>query len=213
LESSSPAQLVAQVRAGDRAAWDELVDRYSPMLWSIARSYRLSDTDANDVLQTTWLRLLEHVDSLRIPGQVGVWLATTARREALRIVRMQQREHLSDDELPLQAAGAKENMEAELLTEERNVQLRGAFRQLPPQCQRLLWLLATDPAPSYAEISAALGVPIGSIGPTRARCLDRLRRQLELVGVVASSEPREQALLASVHDRVGKRRSSTVAGS
>jgi RNA polymerase sigma factor (sigma-70 family) len=200
LESPSDAQLVARASAGDQAAWDTIVERYSPLLWSVARAYRMSDADANDAIQTTWLRLVEHLGSLRTPDRIGAVLATMMRREALRTTRMRQRESLSGHD-DFEAAEAVEGQpESALLASERDTQLNIAFSQLPPDCRRLLQLLAASPAPSYAEVSAALGIPIGSIGPTRARCLERLRKRFMLAGVATGSEPRDTALPASTHE-------------
>ena len=152
------------------------------MVWGIARSYRLSEQDAEDASQTTWLQLATHLRSLQEPAAVGGWLATTARRESLRLARHRGRE--VPTEPPDPAAGysdrSAEHGEEVVLREERLRQVRLAFAQLPEPCQRLLALLMKDPAPSYEEIGALLDMPRGSIGPTRARCLSRLRKVIEL---------------------------------
>jgi RNA polymerase sigma factor (sigma-70 family) len=162
---------------GDQRAWDTLVDRYSGMLWSIVRAYRLGSGDAADVYQTSWLRLVEHLPHMRNPERVGAWLATTARRESLATLRRTARCSPSDEIEALASADPTE-IDAELLTAERDAELWEAFKRLPSRDQALLRLLAAEPAPSYEEIGAALDMPIGSIGPTRARALARLQRLL-----------------------------------
>lgn len=171
-----PADLVARIRAGDRAAWTALTDRYTPLLWSIARSMRLTTPDAADAVQTTWLRLVERLDSVREPERIGSWLATCIRRECLAVLRRGARTVVREtwDDLPDSA----EPPDQALLRDERDTALWRAFQTLHPRCQRLLRVLMTDPAPSYVDVSAALGMPVGSIGPTRRRCLGTLRGTL-----------------------------------
>jgi RNA polymerase sigma factor (sigma-70 family) len=179
----SPAALVAAAAAGDEGAWNELVERFGGLLWSIARSYRLNAADAADVTQATWLRLLEHLGQIREPAQVGAWLATTARRECLRLLRSRGREVPGE-------AGEVEALddppETAALAAERDTLLWAALAELPPRCQRLLRVLMASPPPSYAEVAQALGMPIGSIGPTRARCLDCLRRRSARTGLTTA---------------------------
>lgn len=168
--------------AGDRAAWSRLVDRFAGLVWSVARGHGLDPADAADVSQTTWLRLAEHVHRVREPERLGAWLATTARHESLRTLRRAARQFPVDFDLDL-VEDDQEDVEAGLLREERDASLWRAFRSLEAPCQALLRILITDPRPSYAEVSAALGMPVGSIGPRRARCLEHLRtsaRQGEL---------------------------------
>nr|BFE29075.1 sigma-70 family RNA polymerase sigma factor [Actinomadura rugatobispora] len=167
--------LVVRARAGNGAAWTRLVERYSRLLWSITRSYGLGTADAGDVVQTTWLRLVERIDQIQEPAAVGRWLVVTARRESLRTARRASahRELIADDVL---AAPVYTTPEERALARERLGQVAVALEALPRRCQVLLRLLAV--APSYAELSAALEMPLGSIGPTRARCLDRLMRRL-----------------------------------
>jgi RNA polymerase sigma factor (sigma-70 family) len=170
--------LVTRVRSGDQAAWSVLAERYTGMLWSVARGMRLSHADAADAVQTTWLRLVESLASLREPERLGAWLATTVRREALAILRRGVANRPAGlatwDDLP----AADDPLDAALLREERDVELWHAFRQLGQRCQTLLRVLTADPPPTYAEVAAALDVPIGSIGPTRQRCLGVLRKVL-----------------------------------
>jgi RNA polymerase sigma factor (sigma-70 family) len=177
------AFLVHAAADGDRAAWDALVDRYNGLVWSVARSHRLSTVDASDVVQTTWLRLVENLGRLQEPERVGAWLATTARRECLRTLRHSARMVAVEDP-PEQVTESR--LDAALLVEERDRALWQAFGGLSERCQELLRLLVADPPPSYEEVSAALDMPIGSIGPTRQRCLDRLRGLAEGEGVTTS---------------------------
>jgi RNA polymerase sigma factor (sigma-70 family) len=179
------ADLLARLRANDATAWDEIVERYSGLIWATARAHRLDPATAADVSQVTWLRLLEHVDAVRHPERLGAWLATTARRECIRVIRLRRRDlPVGDDaELGRGMPGTGGPGDA-ILDTERDAALWRAFESLPHRCRRLLRVLLADPEPSYADASAALGMPIGSIGPTRARCLDCLRRNKELRAVV-----------------------------
>lgn len=175
----SVSELVALAGGGDQAAWRELVDRYSGLVWSVARSHNLNHSDAAEVSQTTWLRLVEHLSRLRDPERVGGWLAATARHESARVLRRAGREILDDapaDDARLGDPGP--SPEALFLESERRELLRNGLAKLGVRCRRLLRVLATTPPPSYAEVSDALGIPVGSIGPTRARCLENLRRVL-----------------------------------
>lgn len=172
------AGLITRVRLGHQAAWAELVDEFQGLLWAIARGHRLPDADAADVAQTTWLRLAENLDRLKDPARVGAWLATTARRECLRSMRKSTRE-LPYEEPPEPRDGAMPSLDAELLEDERDTALWSAFSRIPARDQTLLRMLTADPQPSYEEIGAALEMPIGSIGPTRGRALERLRVELE----------------------------------
>lgn len=168
-------ELVRQAACGERAAWESLVRRFEGVVWSVARSHRLGDADAADVFQTTWLRLVEHVDDLRNPDAVSGWLATTARNECLRVLREQTRQvPTEDDKMPEEAVPAA--LDAQLLTAERDAALWHAFATLSARCQALLRMLSAEPPPSYDVVGAALGMPVGSIGPTRGRCLATLRR-------------------------------------
>jgi RNA polymerase sigma factor (sigma-70 family) len=185
------AALVNAAAEGDQRAWDELVDRFSGLVWAIARAHRLGAADAADVSQTTWLRLVEHLGRLRDPEHVGAWLATTARHECLRVIRRAKRE-TPDDTLDAdgdRSTGEENSPESAVLLRERHAQLLAALGRLSQRCQTLLRALASVPAPSYAEVSEALEMPVGSIGPTRSRCLSHLRRELEAERVLA--EPRD----------------------
>lgn len=177
------AQPPGQVLDGSADGWGELVERYSKMLWSIAGRYRLSAADSADVFQTTWMRLVEHIGTIKDPECIGGWLATTARNECTRVLRQSRRQIPVGDELPEPVDDTWEPA-ARLMLAERDSALWDAVAKLRPADQALLRTLMADPALSYREISDALGVPIGSIGPTRARAIERLRRELELAGAL-----------------------------
>jgi RNA polymerase sigma factor (sigma-70 family) len=174
------ADLVRAAGAGDQDAWNSLVDRYSGLVWHVARGHRLGEADANDVAQTVWLRLVESLPKLREPAAVGGWLATTARNESLRLLRRSGREVVEAD-LGLEGTPADDVYSPEAVVEEHERQelVRRALDVLSVRCRTLLRALAFSPDDSYADISAALDMPVGSIGPTRGRCLDRLRQGLQ----------------------------------
>lgn len=174
--------LVTRARNGDRQAWDQLVDRYASLVWSICRRHRLEAADAHDAAQTVWLNLVDHLDSLRDPAALPGWLATTTRRECLRVVTATQKSERAETKLDETLQFASDTViEEEILAAERNAAWRAAFAELPPRCQKMLAMLMTDPPYPYAEISAALNIPVGSIGPQRARCLDRLTAAVKKV--------------------------------
>jgi RNA polymerase sigma factor (sigma-70 family) len=179
------ARLVARSASGDSRAWDELVDRFGPLVWAIARAHRLSEADAEDVFQATWLRLLEHVDRLVHPERLAGWLATTARREAVRVARSNARVVPIDEERLVLVADGDDAITI-AGNRERDAVVRRALATLPVRDQTLLTLLTAEPHRSYEEISQALDMPIGSIGPTRERCLERLRRATLAAGLDAS---------------------------
>ena len=170
--------MVRRAAAGDLTAWERLVEQYARLIWSITGEFKLMESDAADVAQTTWLRLLEHINRIQQPDRVGSWLASTARHECLRCVAARKRIVLSQDELVDTAASVPE-VDERLLADERAQTVRDAMSHLPRRSQRLLELLMADPPTSYTEISDELGIPVGSIGPTRGRCLARLRVLLQ----------------------------------
>lgn len=177
-------RLVVAAAQGDERAWNALVAQYAGLVWSVARGFRLGDADASDVSQTTWLRLVEHLDRLRDPDRVGAWLATTARNESLRILRRSGRQIPASDSTDLEVEDDRTPAPGDrLLDAERDAVLWRAFDELPDRCRTLLRVLMADPPPSYDEVSDALEMPIGSIGPTRGRCLERLRKNAELAGI------------------------------
>jgi RNA polymerase sigma factor (sigma-70 family) len=174
------ARLVRQAASGDKHAWERLVDQYSRLIWSITREFKLVESDAADVVQTTWMRLIEHIDRLQHPERVSSWLAATARNECLRVLAARKRIVLAHEDVAFDApAEHGPEIDEALLAEERAEVVREAMAHLPRRWQRLMELLMADPPVSYAEISDELGLPIGSIGPTRGRCLARLRVLLE----------------------------------
>ena len=174
-------RLVHRATEGDPRAWHELVEEFSGLVWGVARSFRLSDADAAEVSQITWLRLVENLDRLHEPARVGAWLATTARRESIQQLRRISRV-IPDDDL-LERVDESAAPDAALLANERDRALWSAMARIPARDRRLLRMLIVDPALSYEEISAALQMPIGSIGPTRARALQRLRREARRHGL------------------------------
>jgi RNA polymerase sigma factor (sigma-70 family) len=176
---SDIARLVKMAAGGDQRSWDELVREFSGMVWAIARAHRLHHADAADVTQATWIRLLNNIDRLTQPGLVGAWLATTTRRECLRMLRVNQRDLLIADDIRELASDDEPEPAEGLLQAERADLLRRALERLSDSDQALLRILTTEPTPTYMEISAALQMPIGSIGPTRARALARLRAELD----------------------------------
>jgi RNA polymerase sigma factor (sigma-70 family) len=142
--------------------------------------FNLAESDAADVAQTTWLRLLEHIDRIEYPDRVGSWLAATARNECLRNLAARKKVVLSEDDEELHKTVVHgSEIDEHLLADERAQVVRDALSNLPRRWQRLLELLMADPPTSYADISDELGLPIGSIGPTRGRCLARLRVLLQ----------------------------------
>ena len=185
-DAPSVVALVARAAGSDVDAWQELVDRYAPLVWSICVRYQLSSADIEDVGQTVWLRLVEHLGKLREPAALPGWLATTTQRECVRVLKAHRRcEVFGTDPdnggLPLETDSTM--IEEEVLMAERNALLRAAFAELPEDSQRLITLLMSDPPLSYVEIGEILGMPPGSIGPTRQRCLNRLRRSPYLKGL------------------------------
>jgi RNA polymerase sigma factor (sigma-70 family) len=174
------ARLVRRASAGDKHAWERLVDQYNRLIWSITREFKLVESDAADVSQTTWMRLIEHIDRIQHPERVGSWLAATARNECLRSLAARKRLVLAHEDVTFDGPAEHEpEIDEALLAEERAEVVREAMAHLPRRWQRLMEMLMADPPVSYAEISDELGLPVGSIGPTRGRCLARLRVLLE----------------------------------
>lgn len=167
-------------RDGESRAIDDLVRCLSPVLWQVARAQRLDEETAADVVQTAWLALVRHPESVRDPATVGAWLSTTTRREAWRVARNANRVDPTDEELPVPHVSSAED---EATTHLRDRTLWDAVAQLSERCQRLLRVAAFLDRPDYARLSNELGMAVGSIGPTRSRCLARLRHLLESVGV------------------------------
>jgi RNA polymerase sigma factor (sigma-70 family) len=190
--------LVARARAGDKTAWDEIVDRYKGLLWRICRRMGLQEPDALDVAQSVWLRLLERLDSLRVPAALPGWLETTTRNECLALLRRQHRELPETAALELSAAPDGAPVDEELLLEEQRVALRVAFAALDPDSRQLLTLLMQVPPLSYAEISERLGTKIGGLGPRRGRCLDKLRQHPAVAALIEAAQAADRG---DDHDR------------
>jgi RNA polymerase sigma factor (sigma-70 family) len=177
--------LVAAARDGHPAAWDRLVERYAPLVWSTCRGYRLSAADTEDVGQTVWLHLVEQLPRLRVAAALPGWIVTTTRRECLRVLRVAHRTEPAETVGELAAPDdAPPELDERLLAYERSTALRAAFAQLPVRCQHMLSLLMQDPPVPYGVIGVRLGMPPGSVGPIRARCLDRLRHCPALVALI-----------------------------
>jgi RNA polymerase sigma factor (sigma-70 family) len=152
-------------------------------VWSICARFQLSTADREDVGQNVWLLLVGQLGKLREPAALPGWLATTTHRECLRVVTAAHKSERLGTGLDDAVQFVDRTMiDEEILMAERNAALRAAFAELPPRCQQLVGMLASDPPSSYAEISAALQIPVGSIGPQRGRCLDRMRKALAALG-------------------------------
>jgi RNA polymerase sigma factor (sigma-70 family) len=163
------ARLMRRAANGDSRAWQSLVDRYGRLIWSITRDFKLVESDAADVFQTTWMRLIEHIDRIEHADRVGSWLAATARNECLRSLAARKRLVLAHEDDPFDGPARHEpEVDEALLAAERAAGVREAMTQLPWRWQRLMEMLMADPPASYAEI-----------GPTRGRCLARLRVLIE----------------------------------
>ncbi|AUS80915.1 sigma-70 family RNA polymerase sigma factor [Actinoalloteichus sp. AHMU CJ021] len=185
-DEESIERLVRRCRAGDRLAWSEVICRFSPVVWTVARSHGLSRPDCEDVCQLTWLRAVEHLDSIRQPEKLGAWLVTASRRESLTLLARRGRQ------IPFGTASFLEGRtdgqatpEESALLHAEHSQVHLAFQSLPEQHQALLSLLIADPPLHYDEISRTLAIPRGSIGPTRRRLLQRMRDLIDdLQGVL-----------------------------
>jgi RNA polymerase sigma factor (sigma-70 family) len=175
-----PTAALAAAAGGDQSAWESIVAAYSGLVWSVARGYRLDPAAAADVFQGTWLRLVEHLGDIRDTERLGGWLATTARREALGLLRRARRDLPVDNisELTDTPDQVSAPADEDLLRSEDQRTLWAAFGKLPDSCQRLLRLLFADPPIAYLDISVGLDMPVGSIGPTRSRCLASLKTLL-----------------------------------
>ena len=173
------AALVVAAANGDDSAWRALVERYSAVVWSVSRAHRLGHADAQDVYQYVWLTLTQNLHRIKEPDRLGAWLATVTRRECLRFLGQSARQVPTDSALEPEYVDESAYADAFTLLEERNAELWRLVELLPETCRVLLRaLFACDPPPSYEEVSSRLGMPIGSMGPTRQRCLERLRHLL-----------------------------------
>jgi RNA polymerase sigma factor (sigma-70 family) len=180
--------LLKQASDGDQRAWEELVNRFTRLLWSVGRAHRLDTADAADAVQTTWLRLLEHLDRIEDPERLVSWLVTTMRRECLRTLRRTGREQPHAPGETFEPADPADAADVTLILAERDAMLWTAFDRMPERCRKLLRLLMTSPPPPYEAVAALLDMPIGSIGPTRKRCLSALRTQLEQAETLPTSQ-------------------------
>jgi RNA polymerase sigma factor (sigma-70 family) len=180
------AALVRDAAGGDARAWEQLVDRFASLVWSICRAHRLTEEDAADAAQLTWLHLLEHLDRIRDPERLAGWLATTCRRECLAVLRKSRSLVSVEQEHMDRLVGGGPAADEPVLTTEEHAALWQAFQLLSTWCQQVLRELVIDPddgPPSYQVAAARLQVPVGSLGPTRARCLRRLRNLLGRGGI------------------------------
>lgn len=173
-------RLVDECLAGNQESWNRIVDRYTPLIWAIARGHRLGPADCEDVSQVTWLRVIQHLGKLRDPEKLAHWISVAARRESLKHIQKGGRSTpIEDPEVFDRPEPSANQPEESALAKERRDEVLHAFCSLSPKCQALLGLLVADPPMSYDEVSATLGMARGSIGPIRARCLKHLERALE----------------------------------
>lgn len=178
----SLTMLISAAGAGEHSAWDQLVDRFAPLVWAVARAHGLDARDAADVSQTVWLRTVESLGRIREPEAFAGWLRVTTRHECLRARRRGAREQAALDWAALTDLAGESHADAGALRSEQTQVVADALDRLSDKCRSLLRVFAFSPDAGYTEIAAALGMPVGSIGPTRARCLGHLRRRLESVG-------------------------------
>ncbi len=179
---TSAATLFTRWRDGEPRALEDLVRLLSPMLWQVVRAAGLDRASAEDVVQTTWLTLVRSGDTITEPRAVAGWLTTSARREAWRVSRQAGRQRPVEDETIARRLPDEPAPEARVVLDDDNARLWDCLGRLPERCQRLLRIVAAEARPDYTAIATELDMPVGSIGPTRGRCLDKLRRELVLVG-------------------------------
>jgi len=172
------SELLQRAAEGDRVAWRSIVDRYHRLVWSVIRGYRLDSSAAEDVFQTVWQRLIENCGRIRDPERLPGWLATTTRNEALRVLRHQKRQIPSEFEYDV-ADRLAGSVDDSLVESETQRAALVAFGRLPDDAQVLLRLFCSDPPLDYQTISELSGRPVGSLGPTRARILDKLRTLID----------------------------------
>jgi len=187
-------ELVDRIRARDESAWRDLSDRYEPLLRWLARQYGLSPDDAADVIQLTWLRCLEHIDQLAHKDKLGSWLATICRRECMRLATNGRREvpHSEPDMAPLMADQGQEwDPCAEVLRGDERRRLYGAIMALPERQRMVVVEVLQREDRSYLDLSHRLGLPVGSIGPTRQRAFTRLRRDPRLADLSSGTGDHE----------------------
>jgi RNA polymerase sigma factor (sigma-70 family) len=175
----SVAELLRRAGDGDRAAWEEIMRRFRGTVIGTVRSFRLQDADAHDAMQMTWLRLAENCHHIQCPEYLGGWLATVASRECLRIVRESEHTPNRDSTEVENVADLAVGPEQHAINSAAAQTLRDLVAELAPRKQNLLRALFADEPPRYAELSRIIGIPLGSIGPTRARALRQLRQRLD----------------------------------
>lgn len=165
-------------RAGEALALDDLVRCLSPVLWHVVRAHGLDTERAQDVVQTTWLTFVRRHESIAEPQAVSAWLTTTARREAWRVAKAASRQtSVADDLLEIELPTHR-SAEAEAVADDESARLWACVKLLSERCQRLMRIVAFDDRPDYRGLAEDLQMPVGSIGPTRARCLAKLRALL-----------------------------------
>jgi RNA polymerase sigma factor (sigma-70 family) len=169
-------------RDGDDGGLDDLVRLLSPVLWQVVRATGLDRDRAEDVVQTTWISLVDHADSITSPQGIAAWLCTSARREAWRAGRQATRERPVDDQVLAHGLPDHESPERQVILDDDAALVRDCLSRLPERCQKLLRIVAAGPRPNYTEVANTLGMPVGSIGPTRGRCLEKLRHELTEAG-------------------------------
>jgi RNA polymerase sigma factor (sigma-70 family) len=185
--ASRPARvagLLEAFRGGSENAMNELVRELSPLLWQVARASGLDRCDAEDVVQTVWLSLVAHVGGIRTSAALTSWLVTTTRRESWRVRSAGRRQLPADGDWFAAIPDPQPSCEDNAVLEEQRRQLWAALRELSPRCRELLRIIAFVPRPDYEAVATALGMPRGSIGPTRGRCLAKLRAILDGDGAV-----------------------------
>jgi RNA polymerase sigma factor (sigma-70 family) len=169
-------------REGDSTGLDDLVRLLSPVLWQVVRATGLDRERAEDVVQTTWIALVDHADSISSPQGIAAWLCTSARREAWRAGRQASRERPVEDQVLAHGLPDHESPEHQVVLDDEAALVRSCLEKLPERCQKLLRIVAAGPRPNYHDVASTLGMPVGSIGPTRGRCLDKLRQELVQAG-------------------------------
>jgi RNA polymerase sigma factor (sigma-70 family) len=179
---SAAAAAFSRWRGGDSDGLEELVRLLSPVLWQVVRATGLDRDRAEDVIQTTWIALVDHADSITSPQGIAAWLCTSARREAWRAGRQATRERPVDDQVLAHGLPDGESPEKQVILDDEAALVRQCLEKLPERCQKLLRIVAAGPRPNYTDVATTLGMPVGSIGPTRGRCLDKLRHELTLAG-------------------------------
>ena len=183
---TSTSELVARARDGDEESWRQLVHRMKNVVWKTVNGFNMPTGDTEDAFAATMFRLAENLDRIRDPERLPGWLATTARNESLALLRARRRTVVMD-EVP-EDGGDPGDHETNLVLDELRQAVREAFATLGRECQQLLRLLTGDPPMQYRDIAEHLGVPIGSIGPTRQRCLQKLRSQQSLQSYMAGTQ-------------------------